>query len=418
MPSEGCVVGLRVLPRDVAAEIITGSIASLGWAVGAATLILAVPTAIETLARADHAMSAAVPVGLLLLMLLSLALVAWRRRVWAVIAYLIVGYVASVSYELLIISALPHALDDQLYLVNRPAVALVLVGLAARTPLIGLAWSALGFAASTAVTLTVSVLGDVPYRPGYGVFLVLVLVLAMYVTLLSVQRVQRRRVPNIDELEAENARLARGEDLARRTVAAVHDTLLNDLSIIMNSPDRLAARALDRLRDDLATLRGAEWLRASSQLTLVDERDSSLRNEIMRMLSDFQWRGITVHVTGNGDGIYQLAPATERAILEALGAALENVVRHSQAAVAEVELVYTPGWVTIMVTDEGVGFDPSVVPADRLGIRASIEARMASIGGTVQIWSSPGAGTSIVLTAPVVSVLRAHEASHHQERDG
>lgn len=406
---------VRVLPRDVAAGIITGSVASLGWAVGAATLVLAIPMLLETLIRADRADAIPLPLILLVVMLAFLGFVVLRSRPWAVAAYLGVGFVATVFYELLVIRALPEAIDLQIYLINRPAVALVLVGLAARTPLVGIAWSALGFVVSLGSTLTVAVLGQVPFRPGYGPLLVLALSLACYLTLWGVQVVQRRRVPNIDELEAENARIARGEDLARRTTAAVHDTLLNDLSIVMNSPGRIDVRVRARLREDLETLVGAEWLSTSSQLTLLTEQDSSLRNDIMRLISGFQWRGLTVHVTGGGDGIYQLAPGTESALLDALGAALENVVRHSGSTVAEVELVYAPDEITVMVTDQGVGFDPATVPDDRLGIRASIQSRVAGVGGTVQVWSSPGSGTSIIMTAPVVSVLRENEASHHQE---
>jgi signal transduction histidine kinase len=408
-------VRVRVLPRDVASSIITGAVASLGWAIGAATLVLAIPVLIETTIRAGRPDAAYLPLGLLMLMLVSLGFVVWRERVWAIAAYLVVGFVASTSYELMLIAALPQAIDTQIYLLNRPAVALVLVGLAARSPLAGIAWSVLGFTVSSGSTLLVAVLANVPFRPGYGPLLVLVISLAAYLTLWGVQVVQRRRVPNIDELEAENARLERGEDLARRTTAAVHDTLLNDLSIIMNAPATIDARVVQRLRQDIETLGSGEWLHASSELTLVDEQDNSLRNDIMRLISGFQWRGLSVHVTGSGDGIYRLAPATATALLDALAAALENVARHSGAAVAEVELVYTPDELTIMVTDEGVGFDPQAVAADRLGLRASITDRIAAVGGTVQVWSSPGAGTSIMMSAPVQSILREHEAPHHQD---
>jgi len=406
---------VRVLPRDVASAIITGSVASLGWAIGAATLVLAVPVVLETTARAGRLSAAILPSGLLVLMLVCLGFVVWRARVWAVAAYLVVGFVASTAYELALLMALPGSIDTQIYLLNRPAVALVLVGLAARSPVTGIGWSVLGFLVSTASTLAVSVLGGVPFRPGYGPIVVVVISLAAYSTLWGVQMVQRRRIPNIEELEAENDRLARGEDLARRTTAAVHDTLLNDLSIVMNAPDSLDARARARLRQDLETLRGAEWLNASSQLTVVDDQDTSLRNDIMRLISGFQWRGLSVHVTGSGDGIYQLEPSTATALVDALAAALENVLRHSGATVAEMELVYEPESVTVMVTDEGVGFDPSKVAPDRLGLRASIEARIAAVGGTVQLWSTPGSGTSIAMTVPVRSVLREHDAPHHQE---
>ena len=407
---------VRVLPRDVASSIITGSVASLGWAIGAATLVLGLPVVLETTARAGRLSAAVLPVGLLLLMLISLGFVVWRERVWAVAAYLAVGFVASTAYELTLLMALPRSIDTQIYLLNRPAVALVLVGLAARTPLAGIAWSVLGFLVSTLSTLAVTLLAGVPFRPGYGPLFVVVISLAAYLTLWGVQVVQRHRIPNIEELEAENDRLAHGEDLARRTTAAVHDTLLNDLSIVMNAPDELDVRARSRLRQDLETLSGAEWLDTRSQLTVVDDQDTSLRNDIGRMISDYQWRGLSVHVTGSGDGIYQLEPTTATAVVDALGAALENVARHSGASVAEVELVYEPESITVMVADEGVGFDPTKVAADRLGIRASIEDRIAAVGGTVQVWSSPGSGTSIMMTVPVRSILREHDAPHHQER--
>jgi len=407
---------VRVLPRDVASSIITGSVASLGWAIGAATLVLGLPVVLETTARAGRLSAAVLPVGLLLLMLISLGFVVWRERVWAVAAYLAVGFVASTAYELTLLMALPGSIDTQIYLLNRPAVALVLVGLAARTPLAGIAWSVLGFLVSTLSTLAVTLLAGVPFRPGYGPLFVVVISLAAYLTLWGVQVVQRHRIPNIEELEAENDRLAHGEDLARRTTAAVHDTLLNDLSIVMNAPDELDVRARSRLRQDLETLSGAEWLDTRSQLTVVDDQDTSLRNDIGRMISDYQWRGLSVHVTGSGDGIYQLEPTTATAVVDALGAALENVARHSGASVAEVELVYEPESITVMVADEGVGFDPTKVAADRLGIRASIEDRIAAVGGTVQVWSSPGSGTSIMMTVPVRSILREHDAPHHQER--
>ncbi|MEO6117103.1 MAG: ATP-binding protein [Pseudolysinimonas sp.] len=406
---------VRVLPRDVASSIITGSVASLGWAIGAATLVLGIPVLLETTARAGRLDAAWLPLGLILLMLVSLGFVVWRARIWAVAAYLAVGFVASTAFELTLLVALPGSIDTQIYLLNRPAVALVLVGLAARSPLAGIGWSLLGFAVSTGSTVAVSLIASVPFRPGYGPIFVVVISLAAYLTLWGVQVVQRRRVPNFDELEAENDRLAHGEDLASRTTAAVHDTLLNDLAIVMNAPDVIDPRAQQRLRDDLRTLGSAEWLSTSSRLTMVDEQDSAMRNEIMRIISGFQWRGLSVHVTGSGDGIYHLESATATAIVDAIGAALENVAKHSGVSVAELELVYTPDAVTVMVTDEGVGFDPAAVAADRLGIRASIESRIVAVGGTVQLWSSPGSGTSIMMNVPVASILREHDAPHHQE---
>jgi signal transduction histidine kinase len=55
---------------------------------------------------------------------------------------------------------------------------------------------------------------------------------------------------------------------------------------------------------------------------------------------------------------------------------------------------------TVQVSDTGVGFDPSAVPQERLGLRVSIRERVATVGGTVQVQSVPGGGASIMILWP------------------
>jgi signal transduction histidine kinase len=55
---------------------------------------------------------------------------------------------------------------------------------------------------------------------------------------------------------------------------------------------------------------------------------------------------------------------------------------------------------TVQVSDTGVGFDPSAVPQERLGLRVSIRERVATVGGTVQVQSVPSGGASIVIVWP------------------
>jgi signal transduction histidine kinase len=66
-----------------------------------------------------------------------------------------------------------------------------------------------------------------------------------------------------------------------------------------------------------------------------------------------------------------------------------------------VEIIADPGTITIMITDKGTGFDPSAVAGDRLGLRGSVVERMTAVGGRARIWSAPGEGTSVILSAPV-----------------
>lgn len=409
---------VRVLPREMAGRIINSTISTMGWAVGALTIAMTFPVLVETTVRAGEPAAMLLPLAMLLVIAVGIAAVWWWRRTAVVLGYLAIGAGATVVYEVSLLAADPSLLQDNLYLVNRPTLALVAVGVTATTALSGILWCCVGFGVATLAAWVSTTLVELPFRPGFGPTMVLAISVVGYLTFAAIQRSQRRRLPNFDELEEETRRLARGEDMQRRTTAAVHDTVLNDLSIIMNSPEKLDERAARRLLDDLDELRGAEWLSATRRIPTADEEDATLRNDIMRMVSDFQWRGLTIHVTGSGPGVYRLDPAVAGAVTGAIEASFENVLRHSGAAVAELELIYEGDLLTVMITDQGAGFDPQAMPPDRLGVRGSIQDRMRQVGGAAQVWSSPGSGTSIVLSVPIAEVVAPHPQSDHRRRDG
>lgn len=409
---------VRVLPRELAARIINGTVATMGWAVGAITIVLTIPVLIETLVMRGRAADIPLPLALLLLILLGIAAVGRWRRTEVVLVYLAVAGVATVGYELALIAGDPTILQESLFLINRPTLALVAVGVTATTALSGILWCSFGLVVATAVPLATALIAEVPFRPGFGPLMVFIVAVVGYLTFAAIQNAQRRQVPNFDELETETQRLAQGEDLARRTTAAVHDTVLNDLSIVMNATGVLDKRVTSRLHEDLEQLRGAEWISQTTTIPTGDTEDATLRNEIMRMVSDFQWRGLSIHVTGYGFGVYKLDPDVASALIGAVGAAFENVLRHSGAAVAELEVIYNDDVITIMVSDQGVGFDPAAVPPDRLGVRGSIVDRMDSVGGSARIWSSAGRGTTIMLTVPVLEVVEPQPESPHRKLHG
>jgi signal transduction histidine kinase len=58
------------------------------------------------------------------------------------------------------------------------------------------------------------------------------------------------------------------------------------------------------------------------------------------------------------------------------------------------------GGCVIEIADNGVGFDPARVPAERLGLRVSIEERMANAGGTAEISTRIGHGTTVTIAWP------------------
>ena len=75
--------------------------------------------------------------------------------------------------------------------------------------------------------------------------------------------------------------------------------------------------------------------------------------------------------------------------------ALNNVVRHSSATHVEIQLELTGAELVLTVRDDGRGFDPAAA-TDGHGLR-SLAARATKAGGTLEIRSEPGQGTTVVL---------------------
>ncbi|QNO36832.1 hypothetical protein H4J02_10130 [Protaetiibacter sp. SSC-01] len=408
---------VTLLPREAAARVITGSIATLAWAAGAWIVVLAIPVLVETLARRDELGLLPLPLGMLLVVLAGIGVAVWRMTPPVVVGYLVVATAASVVYEVSLLSNDLSLLEHEMYLVNRPTLALVAIGVASTSALGGIAWCLFGYGAANLVAVVVASLTDTPVRPGMGPTMVLLLAVVLNLTLFTLQARQRRKLPRFEELEEATRRRAATADLARRATAVVHDTVLNDLTIVMNAPDTLDARTRERLRDDLDTLEGGEWLHASDQVAVPDEAQVAVRNAISRLVSEFRWRGLTINVTGVTTGVYRYGAAQGDALVGALGAALENVLRHSGASSANVEIVYGESDVTFMISDEGVGFDMAEIDPDRLGIRDSILGRMEGVGGSARIWSAPGAGTTVMLTMPIDETADPGAPSRHRESD-
>ncbi|MGN6271468.1 MAG: sensor histidine kinase [Protaetiibacter sp.] len=405
---------VTLLPRDAAARVITGAIAYLAWFAGAAIILLAVPVLVETLVLRHAEELIPLPLALLLLIFAAIGTAIYRMTPAVVVAYLVIASVAALVYEVVLIQAAPALYANELFLVNRPTLALVTIGVASSSALGGIAWCLLGYGAAGLVAVGAAILTGTAVRPGLGPTMVLLLAVLMYLTLFTIQARQRRKLPRFEELERATRRRAASADLARRTTAVVHDTVLNDLTVVMNAPDTLDPHTRERLRSDIDTLEGGEWMHTTSQVAVPDETQAATRNELARLASEFRWRGLTVNVTGVTSGVYIYDPLAGEALIGALRATFENVLRHSGGSTANVEIMYTDTDVTFMVSDEGEGFDLDAIDPSRLGIRDSIIGRMEAAGGAARIWSSPGAGTTVLLSVPVLEVRDPGEPSTHQ----
>ena len=90
----------------------------------------------------------------------------------------------------------------------------------------------------------------------------------------------------------------------------------------------------------------------------------------------------------------------DREILRIAQEALQNVLKHAQAQHVVVTLRRDDGGLLLEVEDDGVGFDPAApeTRSRRLGL-TSMEERARRLGGTLEIDSVPGTGTTVRLEA-------------------
>ncbi|MBK8950954.1 MAG: sensor histidine kinase [Flavobacteriales bacterium] len=79
---------------------------------------------------------------------------------------------------------------------------------------------------------------------------------------------------------------------------------------------------------------------------------------------------------------------------------LSNVLKHARARNVSIDLTRIPGLVSVIVTDDGTGFDPNAVK-DGIGL-GNVRTRAAAFGGSVNIDSRPGKGTTVSVECPVV----------------
>jgi signal transduction histidine kinase len=98
-----------------------------------------------------------------------------------------------------------------------------------------------------------------------------------------------------------------------------------------------------------------------------------------------------------------LAPETEHAVYRIVQEALANVASHAAAQRLRVALATGSAGLTLLVQDDGRGFDPAGLDLDRGTLRqryglVGMRERAELIGGELQVTSAPGAGTSVRLT--------------------
>lgn len=191
----------------------------------------------------------------------------------------------------------------------------------------------------------------------------------------------------LSDLAEERSQRIRQEERAEMA-AHLHDSVLQTLALIQRSDD--PARMAILARHQEAELR--DWLYGTAPLDGIDMVSTALKSAAARVEEDHQ---IPVEVVTVGDHPVDEA---SRSLVGAASEAMVNAAKHSGADRMSLFLEADERSVSVIVTDQGKGFDLTSVNSDRKGIADSIRSRVEKAGGTVEIISEPGEGTEVILT--------------------
>lgn len=206
-------------------------------------------------------------------------------------------------------------------------------------------------------------------------------------------------------LHLKNAR----EDERRYIAREVHDQLGQLATALKNDVDWLVLKITD---DDKITHqrilhieKAIDTLLASIRQIAANLRPSVLDDFGLNVAIEYKCAEFcetnaieTCFVTELDDTILSLQQKTE--LYRITQEALTNILRHAKAKKVQVKLSDTENEISLVISDDGLGFDTTVTRSS-LGI-VGLRERAASLNGTLVIKSAPGEGTSLSITIPKI----------------
>jgi signal transduction histidine kinase len=212
----------------------------------------------------------------------------------------------------------------------------------------------------------------------------------------------------LEELRASRQRLVAAQDEERRRLERnLHDGAQQNLvalKVKLGLAEMFAEKDPARARATLAELK------TDTDEALETLRDLArgiypplLADKGLAAALESQARKATLPVEVEADGTGRYPQDIEAAVYFCVLEALQNVQKYAGASKATVRLRETDGSVTFEVADDGKGFDPAT--QKKGSGTQNMEDRLDALGGSIEVASAPGRGTSVrgslLLEAPV-----------------
>ena len=216
-----------------------------------------------------------------------------------------------------------------------------------------------------------------------------------------------------DELKTLSHQLVSAQEAERKALSReLHDEIgqsLTALKLELANSEKIARaegsgvvshlQAIRTIADQ--TLRAAKNISLGLRPPMLD--DLGLVSALNWFISEFSQRtGIAVELAADGS-LGLLGEAHRICVYRVVQEGLTNCSRHSRAQHVYVRLDANEDCLTLTITDNGVGFETRPRMGTGLGL-VSMQERALELGGTFEILSSPGNGTTIYVVIPMTPV--------------
>ena len=213
-----------------------------------------------------------------------------------------------------------------------------------------------------------------------------------------------RNVRLIEELRASRQRLVAAQDEERRRLERnIHDGAqqqLVALAVKIRLARTMTARDVEKAQSLLEELQG------ETQEALENLRDLArgiypplLADKGLAAALEAQARKVPFPVRVEPNGVGRYSSDAEATAYFCVLEALQNAAKYAEASSATVRLGREDGHLVFSVTDDGRGFDPATTPPGS-GLQ-NMADRLEALGGSLDIESAPGRGTSVTGRIPV-----------------
>ena len=221
----------------------------------------------------------------------------------------------------------------------------------------------------------------------------------------EVHRSQAALRTSYDRIRDLGSKLLGAQESERSRIAReLHDDISQQLAVLMVDVKLLArttqggadAMAVDATKRIEGIARSVHAL--SHRLHPAGLRVLGLVEALDGLQAEMTRPDLTITFTHENVPV-NLAPDLTLSMFRIAQEALQNALKHSKAHRVSVDLRGESDAVALTIVDDGVGFDVDGAWGRGLGL-ISVRERIEAIGGTFQIHSSPGAGTTLAVRAP------------------